>query len=1480
MSQPPVDPPEWLRTLPVAPEYRPTPAEFADPIAYILKIEPEASRYGICKIVPPLPAPPREATVQRLKASFASNAAASAAGDSVPTFPTRLQQVGLSTKNRRGANRRVWESGERYTLEAFRSKARDFELPRHATPPKHATPLQLEALFWGACAARPFNVEYGNDMPGSGFVKPEELELNTGNVVEAPRDVGETEWNMRIAPRARGSLLRAMARDVAGVTTPMLYVAMLYSWFAWHVEDHELHSLNYLHFGKSKTWYGVPRDAILAFEDAVRVHGYADDLNAIMAFQTLNQKTTVLSPEVLLSAGVPCCRLVQNPGEFVITFPGAYHSGFSHGFNCGEATNIATPLWLQVAKEAAIRRASTNCGPMISHYQLLYKLALSLRQREPKDFHTFPRSSRLRAKKKKDEVDIMVKEKFVGSVIENNNLLSILLDKSSCIIVPEIAFPPASFPTMMEPDFTLKQSLTGGHCSIVRHAVENMSVDVALDTSIVVENMSGSQSVTEASFSACNRRKVYETKYSELDTAAFCLSISKVQSGVIDKDRSPWGGGLLDQGRLPCVQCGILSFACVAIIQPREAAVQFVMSGEDISLSAKLGEVGKSDDTSNCITGNCEMVPQQGQASGAHRVSSAQVSDRCRQLYSRNKNGCTSALGLLASAYESSDSEEEKSDNVSIDSEKIDAANQGTDIRFMETIVSFSSTVHCQREDLHLHEEGCEARTTSSMETIEHNSRPITRSSWDTGVTAASDICVSTVKSSVEPDMLTKLKYNKDSCRMHVFCLEHALETWTQLQEIGGANVMLLCHPEYPRAESAAKLIAKELGLKHDWKDINFEEATEDDIRRIQLALQDEDAEPASSDWAVKMGISIYYSAKQSKSPLYSKQIPYNSIIYEAFGQENPDNLINYGRQRSGMTKKRVAGSWCGKVWMSNQVHPFLASGREEQNHAMVWSKPMFVGAKSHDKVQDEPLTKCYTVINSSPSKRTPRRKGADSIEKSGARKKRCSASDETTLHHSSLWMNSRTISDQPGNLNDHDKHEGGEIAEARSTQRYQQHTLQSLSTELSSNKQNDDKRINDFLEFHDENNDVDCWLNIDAGDNAAIGNLEHIQEQGPDAVKAKSAGKLQGSKRNCSKGKGRHDNNEDKKVQKMNKKSISWKQKTIEINRQFREDYNEDNTLEYLLNVECREEATIDNWDEVPEEKSDYARVESRGKRRSCTDDKRSNNSNALHDEYNDVECWHIHSGDNAAVGNLDNSPQQRLEAVKMKSGCKSEICKGKSSKGKANDRLSNGDKKFQMVNIKSSFRKQKNDGITGKFDKGRDEDKAVDYLLNDEYEDTHDNWYEVPDEEIDEVKVKSRGKNQTSKRKIKQHAGDNAATFPCDIEGCDMSFSTEQDLLLHKRDICPVKGCKKKFFCHKYLLQHRKVHLDERPLQCAWKGCNKTFKWPWARTEHMRVHTGVRPYVCKIPGCGQTFRFVSDFSRHKRKTGHYGDKRNKGST
>ncbi|KAB8117198.1 hypothetical protein EE612_058908 [Oryza sativa] len=1364
LQPPAVEPPEWLRTLPVAPEYHPTLAEFADPIAYILRIEPEASRYGICKIVPPLPRPPEDDTFRRLQAAFA--AAASSNGDPSPTFPTRLQQVGLSARNRRAASRRVWESGERYTLEAFRAKAAEFEPPRHAAPPRNPTHLQLEALFWAACASRPFSVEYGNDMPGSGFASPDELP-DAANAT----DVGETEWNMRVAPRARGSLLRAMARDVAGVTTPMLYVAMLYSWFAWHVEDHELHSLNFLHFGKAKTWYGVPRDAMLAFEETVRVHGYADDLNAIMAFQTLNEKTTVLSPEVLLSAGVPCCRLVQKAGEFVITFPGAYHSGFSHGFNCGEASNIATPHWLQVAKEAAIRRASTNCGPMVSHYQLLYELALSLRPREPKNFYSVPRSSRLRDKNK-NEGDIMVKENFVGSVTENNNLLSALLDKNSCIIVPNADFFIPSFPVALESEVTVKQRFTAGPCSISQQGAENMAADhVAVDKVTEIQDMSGSLYPCETSLVGCSNRKLYETKYGQRDAAALCLSTSEIQSRGIDTARSHPAGGILDQGRLPCVQCGILSFACVAIIQPREAAVQFIMSKECISSSAKQGGIGASDDTSNWIDQSHEISPPPGPASGTddnvkHAVSLAHVSDRCRELYASNTDGCTSALGLLASAYDSSDSDDETTEDVSKHSKKNDSVNQSTDPQILETSASCSSTVQCQKTNSHLHEEECEARATSLMKPVSHNSRPISQSNRDTDIDhfielgksgtqcsgyldlvddlttsvlkSSSDTCVSAAKASMDPDVLTMLRYNKDSCRMHVFCLEHALETWTQLQQIGGANIMLLCHPEYPRAESAAKVIAEELGIKHDWKDITFKEATEEDVKKIQLALQDEDAEPTGSDWAVKMGINIYYSAKQSKSPLYSKQIPYNSIIYKAFGQENPDSLTDYGCQKSGSTKKKVAGWWCGKVWMSNQVHPLLAREREEQNSSVVYGKAMFTTI-SHGKVQDEASTRCNTS-NRTPSRRTSRRKKGVSAEKSKPKNKRSTASDEASMLCSGLGMNSGVIHDQTENSDDYDKHgNGDEIEEGTNPQKYQQRKLQNVTRKSSSKKRKDEKRTDSFHELYDEDNGVDYWLNMGSGDDATLGNS---RQQSPDPVKVKSGGKLQG-KRKSSKYKSNDDLlNEENKLRKMNKKSSSKKQKNDKINRQLQEDQTEDDHMDHLVDVVVADEVTLDNEDKITEDK-------------------------------------------------------------------------------------------------------------------------------------------------IDDVKVKSRGKSQNGKRKGSKHqatdglrAGNKVAKFPCDIEGCDMSFSTQQDLLLHKRDICPVKGCKKKFFCHKYLLQHRKVHIDERPLKCTWKGCKKAFKWPWARTEHMRVHTGVRPYECQEPGCGQTFRFVSDFSRHKRKTGHSSDKRRKNST
>ena len=58
----------------------------------------------------------------------------------------------------------------------------------------------------------------------------------------------------QVLPKSPASVLRLLDADIPGVTSPMLYIGMLFATFCWHVEDNYLYSINYQHLGAAKTW--------------------------------------------------------------------------------------------------------------------------------------------------------------------------------------------------------------------------------------------------------------------------------------------------------------------------------------------------------------------------------------------------------------------------------------------------------------------------------------------------------------------------------------------------------------------------------------------------------------------------------------------------------------------------------------------------------------------------------------------------------------------------------------------------------------------------------------------------------------------------------------------------------------------------------------------------------------------------------------------------------------------------------------------------------------------------------------------------------------------------------------------------------------------------------------------------------------------------------------------------------------------------
>ncbi|KAK9668147.1 hypothetical protein RND81_13G037200 [Saponaria officinalis] len=83
----------------------------------------------------------------------------------------------------------------------------------------------------------------------------------------------------------------------------------------------------------------------------------------------------MLNPSVLQESSVPVYSVLQEPGNFVITFPRSYHGGFNLGLNCAEAVNFAPADWLPYGGFGAELYQRFHKSAVVSHEELLCVVA-------------------------------------------------------------------------------------------------------------------------------------------------------------------------------------------------------------------------------------------------------------------------------------------------------------------------------------------------------------------------------------------------------------------------------------------------------------------------------------------------------------------------------------------------------------------------------------------------------------------------------------------------------------------------------------------------------------------------------------------------------------------------------------------------------------------------------------------------------------------------------------------------------------------------------------------------------------------------------------------------------------------------------------------------------------------------------------------------------------------------------------------------
>lgn len=183
----------------------------------------------------------------------------------------------------------------------------------------------------------------------------------------------------------------------------------------------------------------------------------------------------------------------------------------------------------------------------------------------------------------------MVKEHFVQDVMQNNKLLHILGKGSPIVLLPQ-----SSSEFSVCSDFRVGSQLG-----------VDPNKDIMLGGINGVMNVKRFYSAKGKFISLCERN-------SKAHATGNSYSTEVEGSGQLDR--------LSDQRLFSCVTCGILSFACVAIVQPREPTARYLMSADCSFFNDWIVGSRTPDNGYNTVAGN-GIVSQQNSSPSMLHVS-------------------------------------------------------------------------------------------------------------------------------------------------------------------------------------------------------------------------------------------------------------------------------------------------------------------------------------------------------------------------------------------------------------------------------------------------------------------------------------------------------------------------------------------------------------------------------------------------------------------------------------------------------------------------------------------------------------------------------------------------------------------------------------------------------------------------------------------------------------------------------------------